>query len=222
VNGPQDLGGQMGFGPINPEPEATEPLFHAPWERRALAVSLASAALGHWTTDRSRHTRESLSPSVYYTSSYYEIWIRALIELLQQEGLVTAQDFAAGRAVDPSALTKRPPLVAAMVAPSIAKGSPYNRESSDQPKFTAGQRVSTVNDHPTGHTRLPRYARGRIGEVEAVRGVFVFPDAMAHGPDNPQWCYTIVFRASDLWGAQGDPNSTVSIDAFEPYLRAAS
>jgi nitrile hydratase subunit beta len=222
VNGPQDLGGQMGFGQVNPEPEATEPLFHAPWERRALAISLATGSLGHWTTDRSRHTRESLPPAVYYSSSYYEIWIRALINLLQQEGLVTANDLASRRAVDPPKPTKRPALTAALVGPSLAKGSPYNRESSFPAKFAAGQRVATVNNHPSGHTRLPRYARGRVGTVEAVRGVFVYPDAMAHGPDDPQWCYTIVFSASELWGNQGDPHSTVSVDAFEPYLRAAS
>ncbi len=165
----------MGFGPINPEPETTEPLFHAPWERRALAVSLATGALGHWTTDRSRFTRESLPPAVYYSSSYYEIWIHALINLLNQEGLVSAQEFAEGRAIDPPAPTKRPPLKAEMVASTIAKGSPYLRESSATPRFVVGQPIVTINHHPTGHTRLPRYARGRRGRIESVRGVFVYP-----------------------------------------------
>jgi nitrile hydratase subunit beta len=222
VNGPQDLGGQMGFGPISPEPETTEPLFHAAWERRALALSLAAGALGHWTTDRSRFTRESLPPLVYYSSSYYEIWVRALINLLEQEGLVSAREVAEGRTIDPPAPTKRPPLTAELVAPTIAKGSPYLRESSAEAQFAVGQPIVTINHHPTGHTRLPRYARGRRGRIESVRGVFVYPDAMAHGPDNPQWCYTIVFDATELWGAQADPHSTVSIDAFEPYLQAAS
>ncbi|TIV38086.1 MAG: nitrile hydratase subunit beta, partial [Mesorhizobium sp.] len=31
MNGPQDLGGQMGFGPVAPEKD--EPYFHAAWER---------------------------------------------------------------------------------------------------------------------------------------------------------------------------------------------
>jgi nitrile hydratase subunit beta len=222
MNGPQDLGGQMGFGPINPEPESTEPLFHSPWERRALAVSLATGALGHWTTDRSRFTRESLSPAVYYSSSYYEIWIRALINLLHQEGLVSPQELAEGRAIDPAAPTKRPPLKAELVAPTMAKGSPYRRESNTTPQFVVGQSILTINHHPVGHTRLPRYARGRRGRIESVRGVFVYPDAMAHGPDNPQWCYTVVFDATELWGPSADPHSTVSVDAFEPYLKAVS
>jgi nitrile hydratase len=82
--------------------------------------------------------------------------------------------------------------------------------------------VRTINDHPTGHTRLPRYARGVEGTVERVHGCFVFPDTNAAGDPDPQWCYTVTFAAAELWGRSADPRSTVSIDAFEPYLVPAS
>ena len=76
--------------------------------------------------------------------------------------------------------------------------------------------------NPTTHTRLPRYARGKIGLVEAVRGCFVFPDSNAHGGgEDPRWLYTVRFSAAELWGADADPALEVSIDAWEPYLERA-
>jgi nitrile hydratase subunit beta len=222
VNGPQDLGGQMGFGLVAPEPEKDEPIFHEPWEARALALTLTAGALGHWNIDVSRHARESLPPAVYYGSSYYEIWTLGLERLLADAGLVGDDELAAGSALHHAAATARPPLAAAQVRPSLAAGSPYTRPTSAPPRFGVGQRVRTINDHPTGHTRLPRYARGVEGTVERVHGCFVFPDTNAAGDPDPQWCYTVTFAAADLWGRSADPRSTVSIDAFEPYLVPAS
>ena len=90
MNGPQDLGGQMGFGPVAPEKD--EPVFHADWEKRALGRhALAPARWAHWNIDESRHARESLHPADYYASSYYEIWIKALEALLERHGFVTAR-----------------------------------------------------------------------------------------------------------------------------------
>ena len=99
MNGPQDVGGLHGFGPVEPEPEDVR--FHAGWEGRVLGVTLAAGALGYWTIDTSRHARESLPPGVYYTASYYEIWLRALETLLQRAGEVTAGELAAGAAQRP-------------------------------------------------------------------------------------------------------------------------
>jgi len=222
MNGPHDVGGQMGFGPIAPATEQTELLFHAPWEARMLALTLAAGALGHWNIDRSRHARESLAPATYYGSSYYEIWRQGLESLLADAGLVTADELANGGTVGAPALTNRPALQAAQVAPMLAAGSPYTREPPAPARFAQGQRVRAINDHPTGHTRLPRYVRGRLGTIEAVRGCFVFPDTNAMGDPDPRWCYTVVFDATELWGGSADPCSTVSIDAFEPYLDPAA
>ena len=219
MNGPHDLGGQMGFGPV--APEIDEPYFHADWEKRALGVTLTAGAMGHWNIDESRHARESLHPAEYYSSSYYAIWIKALEVLLKRHGFVSEADLAEGRALDPAATPKRV-LKAENVAAVLAKGGPCDRPVEGQPKFKAGDRVRTKNLNPTGHTRLPRYARAKTGVVEAVRDGFVFPDTNAHGQgENPQWLYTVVFTAPEIWGEDADPTLTVSIDAWESYLEPA-
>lgn len=219
MNGAHDLGGQMGFGPVAPEPERSEPVFHERWEATSLALNLAAGALGHWNIDRGRHVRESLPPARYLASSYYEIWALGLERLLLEAGLVQPDEIDARRAMRPAVPTNRPTLPASAARAVLAAASTYERGAERPASFAAGDAVRTINDHPQGHTRLPRYARGRSGTVEAVRGCMVFPDANAHGSGPaPEWCYTVVFDASELWGRSAEPGATVSIDAFEPYL----
>jgi nitrile hydratase len=216
MNGPQDLGGQMGFGPI--APELDEPLFHAAWEKRAMGMTVAAGTMGHWTIDESRFQRESLAPADYYASSYYEIWIKALEELLERHGFVDASELSSGRANGPGARPKRV-LQASEVEAVLAKGFACDRPVEPQPRFAVGDRVRTANRHPETHTRLPRYARDKIGTIEAVHGGYVFPDANAHGRgEAPQNLYTVVFDGRTLWGADSKPGLTVSVDAWESYL----
>ena len=215
MNGAADLGGMMGFGPVVPEPEGE--LFHAEWERRVLAVTLAAGAMGRWTIDESRHVRESIPPAEYLTSSYYAIWLRGLEDLLVAHGLVSRDELAAGRAAGPGEPAKV--LHTGDVAPALAAGTPYTREMATSARFAAGDRVRTRTMHPRGHTRLPRYARGHTGTVVAVRGGYVLPDRNAHGAgEQPEWLYTVRFDARELWGDDADPTSTVDIDAWESYL----
>ncbi len=219
MNGPQDLGGRHGFGSVCSEQD--EPLFHHAWERRALAMTLAAGALGHWSLDESRHARESLPPAIYYRASYYEIWVRALEGLLLRHGLVTAGELA-NRHADPSPPHPRR-LDAGAVAGVLARGGPSERAPGDvRPAFHAGDKVRTRLMNPTRHNRLPAYARGRSATVEAVQGFHVFPDSNAHGEgEAPQWLYTLVLSAVDVWGADADPLSSVSIDAWESYIEPA-
>lgn len=218
MNGPHDLGGQMGFGPV--APEKNEPLFHAAWERRALGLTLCCGAMGHWTIDESRHARECIPPATYLSASYYEIWIRALSMLLERHGFVTGAELDAGRSYWQGTLPRRV-LKAQDVPAVLAKGAPCDRPLRTAPAFAPGDRVRTRNFHPEFHTRLPRYARGKVGVVETVQGSFVFPDDNAHGNgENPQWVYTVVFDGAELWGCGGDPDLSVSIDAWESYLVA--
>lgn len=216
MNGPQDLGGQMGFGPIDPERD--EPVFHAAWEKRALAVTLATGTFGAWSIDASRHARESLHPADYYASSYYEIWIKAAESLLVRHGFVTREELADGRARGKGATPKRV-ISAADVGPILKRGGPSNRDVAARPRFKPGDRVRTKVMHPLGHTRLPRYARGKVGTVEALHGGHVFPDTNAMGQgENPQHLYTVVFDGREIWGPESDPRLKVSIDAWESYL----
>ncbi|MGK9169379.1 nitrile hydratase subunit beta [Inquilinus limosus] len=219
MNGAQDLGGMMGFGPVVPEPEDVR--FHAEWEKRALAITLAAGALGHWNIDAGRHARESLHPADYLSSSYFEIWTKGLEKLLQGAGLVSAAELKAGRAIDPPVPNQRV-LRADQVPAVLARGTNYERPAEAPARFAVGDAVRARNMHPAGHTRLPRYARGKVGEIERVHGVFVLPDTNAHGRgENPQWLYTVRFGGRELWGEAADPTLTVSIDAWEGYLEPA-
>lgn len=215
MNGAQDLGGMMGFGPVKPEAE-TE-IFHEDWEKRAFALTLAMGSLGRWNIDEARHARETLHPVDYLQSPYYDIWIKALAKLMLREGLVTQEEIAAGHSIVPSAaITAVPPE---RIVTMMAAGTQYDRTPDTSPEFTVGDTVVTRNDHPTGHTRLPRYARAKRGVIERVIGFFVFPDAAAAGAgDKPQWLYTVTFDGTELWGAAADASSEVSIDAWESYL----
>jgi len=219
MNGGQDLGGMQGFGPVAPEPG--EPLFHAPWERRAFGVTLAMGATGAWSLDASRHAREILPPPEYLAATYYEIWAKGLERLVVGAGLVSAEELRAGAALAPPAPVKRV-LRAEDVAAVLARGAPCDREPRGPARFRVGDRVATRNMHPRGHTRLPRYARAKTGTVEIVHGAHVFPDAHAHGAgEEPQWLYAVRFNGRELWGEEADPTLIVSIDAWESYLEPA-
>lgn len=219
MNGAQDLGGMMGFGPVVPEPETLR--FHAEWEKRALAITLATGAMGVWNIDTMRHTRESLPPAEYLSSSYYEIWTKALANQLLADGLVSREELRAGHAQAPARAVPRV-LHAADVARTLAAGTQYERPAEAPAAFAVGAAVRTKVFHPAHHTRLPRYARGKQGVVEAVRGAFVFPDTNAHRQgEHPQWLYTVRFTGPELWGEGADPTLTVSVDAWESYLEAA-
>lgn len=219
MNGPHDVGGDQGFGPVAPERD--EPLFHAPWEKRAMAVTVACGTLGAWTADEGRHARENLRPADYYASSYYEIWIKALENRLRHHGFLSSDDLRAGHAVTPAAAPRRV-ITGADVPAVLARGAPYDRPLATPPRFAPGDAVRARVMNPTHHTRLPRYARGKTGRIETLQGSFVFPDTNAHGlGENPQWLYTLTFRAAEIWGPEADPTLTLSIDAWESYLDPA-
>ncbi len=219
MNGAQDLGGMMGFGPIDPEKD--EPWFHAAWERRAMGVTIAMGATGTWNIDMSRHARESLPPAEYLSSSYYEIWTKGVERLVVKTGLVGEEELRLGRALAPPAPIKRV-LKPEDVPAVLARGGPADREATEPARFRVGDRVRTRNMHPRGHTRLPRYARGREGVIERVHGTHVFPDTNAHGQgENPQWLYTVRFSGREVWGEEADPTLVVSVDAWESYLEPA-
>lgn len=216
MNGPHDLGGQMGFGPVAPEKD--EPYFHADWEKRALGITLACGAFGAWNIDESRHARESIPPAAYLSASYYEIWTRALETLLERHGFATKAEIDVGAKQVEPVVPKRI-MNADMVADVLARGGPCDRPVETPPLFKAGDRVRTRNFNPPHHTRLPRYARARVGTIEGAHGAYVFPDDNAHGRgENPQWVYTVVFDAGEIWGEGADPTLIVSIDAWESYL----
>ncbi|MEP3430336.1 MAG: nitrile hydratase subunit beta [Roseibium sp.] len=219
MNGAQDLGGQMGFGPI--ELEDNEPNFHAKWEERAFALTLAMGATGSWNIDTSRHARESLPPADYLSSSYYKIWTMGLEKLCLDNGLITESELSSGKALEPAKPVKQV-LTAENVSAVLAKGGPADRPEEQPARFKVGDKIRTKRMHPEGHTRLPRYARDTVGVIDAIHGVHVFPDTSAHGKgENPTWLYSVAFKGTDVWGPDSDPSVSLRIDLWEPYLDLA-
>lgn len=219
MNSIHDLGGMHGFGRV--ESEAGEPVFHAPWEGRVMALYRAVGFLQLWTIDGSRAAIEGLPPATYLTASYYAKWLMGLESNLQRAGIVGADELQAGRALRPAQRQNRLRIMRAADVANMQRGD-FGRPPAAPARFEPGDCVRTLNFNPKTHTRLPRYARGKAGVIEAVRGYHVYPDAAAIGAgENPQWLYTVVFSGRELWGEDADATLSVSIEAFEPYLAPA-
>jgi nitrile hydratase beta subunit len=217
MNGVHDMGGMHGFGPVHPERD--EPPFHASWERRVFAATLAMGATGRWNIDMARSARESMSPSAYLASTYYEIWCQGLGRLLVATGLCTAEELRDGRPRVPP-VANVSVLAAVDVAGVLSRGGPTARDPAAPARFAPGQVVRARSMNPPTHTRLPRYCRGRRGTIMRLHGVHVFPDANATGGgENPQWLYNVRFDARELWGADTTA-AAVFVDCWEPYLEA--
>ncbi len=216
MNGVHDMGGMQGFGPIRPE--NSEPVFHARWEGRMQAIWSALGTWRKWNADFGRQTREFLPPAEYLALKYHQLRYAQVVELLASSGMATRAEIENGR---PAKGTHKvvPPLTAGKVAAWFANGNPKSRDVAVAPKFQAGQRVRARNINPPTHTRLPRYARGKLGIIERDHGVFVFPDSNAQGlGEKPQHVYSVRFAARELWGEQAPPKDTVIVAMWDTYL----
>jgi nitrile hydratase len=216
MNGIHDMGGMHGMGPV--VEEKNEPVFHHEWEGRIFAMNRAVGAWRKWNLDASRHSKELIPPDEYLRMSYYERWVAGLVELIVQGGLTTRTEIESG--VPAAGSVKAAPVLTADKAVAlVAKGVPASRNVPVTPRFKVGQRVRGRNINPVGHTRLPRYARGKLGVIDRDHGVFVFPDTNAHFlGEKPQHVYSVRFAARELWGDQAAPQDSVYIDMWDDYL----
>jgi len=219
MNGVHDMGGMHGMGPI--QAEKNEPVFHTRWEGRVLALRRAMAAWRKWNIDVTRHQVELVPPAEYLRLSYYERQFVAFLEMLAKSGLVTRAELESGTPAQGSPKAT-PALTAEKAAALVAKGVPASRDVPMTPRFRAGDRVRARNMHPVGHTRLPRYARGKFGTINRDHGVFVFPDTNAHFlGEKPQHVYSVRFAARELWGEQASSRDSVFLDMWDDYLEPA-
>jgi nitrile hydratase len=217
MNGAHDMGGMQGMGPVRPE--AGEPVFHARWESRVLAMFLAAGAWRRWNIDMGRFARENVPAMDYLGRSYYQIWLHGLERLLVERSLVTRAEIDVARAGGHAEKVADPPLAAGQVAGVLARGGSARVDATVAPCFAAGDAVRVVNRHPRGHTRAPRYVRGRTGAVVRDHGVFVFPDTHAvDGTQKPQHVYAVRFAARELWGDDASPRDTIMVDLWDDYL----
>ncbi len=219
MNGIHDMGGITGFGPIGRE--ANEPVFHADWERRVFAMNLASLAF-FGPVDRARHAIERMDAVEYLTTSYYEHWLTGIEILAKDFGYLTDREIDSGKAAG-SRQMPHPPPDADMIEGLVRGGMPATRDDGRQaPAFKPGDKVRARNVEIPGHTRLPRYVRGKKGVISMVHGTHAFPDTAAHDRgDNPQPLYNVRFEAAELWGDNVERKDAVYIDLWEDYLVAA-
>ena len=224
MNGIHDMGGMHGFGPVSPE--ADEPVFHAEWEGRVFAIRAQLARFGG-NIDQRRSNIEQIRPDRYLRISYYERWLDTALRYCAERGLIANAERKAIETVrnasELSRLLSRDKPAPPRVEPVPPRaGSGYARPIDAPALFSVGQTVRARNINPATHTRLPRYARGKIGIVTADHGGFVFPDSNAIGEgESPKGLYTVRFTAQELWGERGHPRDTVSLDLWEPYLERA-
>jgi nitrile hydratase len=205
MDGIHDLGGLHGFGAV--EVERDEPVFHERWEARAFAMNaLGIAALRAYNVDEYRHAVERMEPAHYLAASYYERVLTAVATLLVEKGVVTREELEA-RAGGPFPLA-RP------AAPPTTDAPPR-----EQARFAVGDVVVVRDIHPAGHTRVPRYVRGKRGVVVHVAPRFSFPDAAAHGlPRRDEHTYHVRFEASAVWADAAEQNAPVIVDLWDSYL----
>ena len=220
MNGIHDMGGMQDMGSVSYRKD--EPVFHAPWESRVQAMVLATFKWGKWNLDAFRHTRELLPPEDYLRLGYYEQWFLMLHDLLVRRGLVSAAEIESG-VPDAGAAKATPPLNAEQVNPvALSNRIRAQRDLPVSPRFKSAQRVRARNLNPVGHTRLPRYARGKVGTIDRDHGVFVFPDTNAHFlGEKPQHVYSVRFAARELWGTEAGERDCVYLDMWDDYLEPA-
>lgn len=206
MDGIHDLGGMDGFGPVRVERD--EPVFHHPWEGRVIGMLFALSATRLANTDGYRHAVERMDPRHYLAAPYYERMMTGLATLLVEAGLADRADLEV-RAGGPFPIS-RP--VALQATPPV----------DTWPTFAVGDEVRVRNIHPRGHTRCPRYVRGRLGTVVRVDPAFRLPDASAHGGEAPrQPTYCVRFAARELWGDAAGESESVCVDLWASYLEPA-
>jgi len=221
MNGPHDLGGKDGFGPVVPDTD-TAP-FHAEWERRMFGIALTVPFSVPFGDDHLRREIERIPPADYLKASYYELWFRSISKLLHERGAIDLET------LDAYTGGPRQPLVADAVRSedtfaAYSEGVSTRADVAEVAKNRdVGDIVMVKNNHPDHHTRVPQYVRGRRGRIILDHGIFSFPDTNSEDQGEcPQHCYTVEFDARELWGEQAEKGAVVTVDLWESYLEHPS
>jgi nitrile hydratase len=224
VDGIHDMGGMEGFGPV-PYAAAGATKVTTRWEAFSGAALFALLRSGLTNLDAHRHRIERIDPTRYLPITYWGRWLAAVESAAVDQGVVSQAEIddrlrAGGH--DPA--RSAPPRMRPVTALESRDNAPgFIRPVEAEPRFRVGDQVRTLAHAPqTGHHRLPRYCRGRAGEVARVYPAFTLPDTMAHGRgEHPTFVYAVGFAATELWGPAADQAQRVHLDLFEPYLLPA-
>lgn len=218
MNGVHDVGGMHGLGRVDHDPDA--PVFHADWERRTFASFVCTLGQGLYSMDEVRHSIERMDPAHYLAAPYYEKWLTGMERLLVETGTLTsdeiverAEAFERGDATVPDRTDSD--LVAGLRA---GMAEAYETDAPvGEHRFVPGDDVVVRNMHPSGHTRVPRYVRGKRGTVRTVLGAFSFPDGAIRGEEVSHPVYNVSFAGDEVWGDDGECDE-LRMDLWEPYL----
>jgi nitrile hydratase subunit beta len=229
MNGIHDMGGMQGAGPIAPEND--EPVFHKQWEKDVFAIRVAVLGQGFFNRDEFRHAVERMDWRYYLESSYYEHWLTATETLLSEKGLIGREELEARvkqvkehpEVIANFPSSNGPSQLVGRLEKIVREGGSNKRETGKASRFKLGDKVAVRNIHPIGHTRSPRYIRGKRGAIEMAHGAFILPDTNAHGlGENPEPLYTVRFDAREVWGEQAAGRDSIYVDLWESYLEPAS
>jgi nitrile hydratase len=172
-----------------------------------------------------RYTIEQMDPADYLASSYYERWLGVIETGLLEAGVVSREQLEARTGYyrdNPSATLPRreDPAQIERALARIRERQVLNRPDGLAPRFAVGDRVRARNIHPHGHTRLPRYARGKRGWIERLYGIHAFQDTDLEGKPvgGAQAVYCVRFAGEELWGASTEAHSEVYLDLWDSYL----
>lgn len=221
MDGIHDLGGKLGYGPIEIDDEHHP--FHEAWEGREWGIAQSSRTPGI-TIDWWRHCRELIMPVDYLARPYFDSWAQTDFATYIEAGWITLEEVSQGKALRPGSTHPEPPRALTreqVLQKDRANAVRFDAEIDSAPAFSIGQQVVTSKHGHTGHTRLPQYARGRIGTVQAYNGAHVFPDLSAEGTEIHQHCYNVMFTAAELWPEAGGSKDRVYLDLWESYLSEA-
>ncbi len=220
MNGVHDLGGMDGF-PLTVRDQGFA--LHEEWEREFWGVLFALRATPG-AGGGSRRSLERMPPELYLGLPYYAKWLYVREQTLVENGVVTAEELA--NPAGPLAPFPLPPgfrpATPAEVVAALKSDASEVIETDIAPRFAVGDRVKANNEHPVGHTRMPRYVRGHEGRIVTRHGVHRFQDELPPGVElGPQHLYTVAFGARELWGARGHANDVVHVELWEYHLSPA-
>jgi nitrile hydratase subunit beta len=216
VNGPHDLGGRQGFGPVVTPGSADA--IHEDWELRCFVLNMM-ASYGGFGQGPFRTVMERMPPAEYLAMSYYEKWLHALETRLVDNGTLSDGDLIRWRewlAAGEQMPVRIDPLLAEELPAKLRTVHRHGVVSDS--RFAPGDRVRVRRAHPTGHTRCPDYVRARLGVVERMWGTARLPDVDGAATEP---YYAVRFDGAELWGDDAEPNSSVVVDLWESYLEAA-
>jgi nitrile hydratase beta subunit len=211
VNAVHDVGGLLHFGPIDMDGGSNH-AFHHEWHGRVFAMFISVFVAGYFSFDEARHEIEKLDPDFYANSDYYERWLRMIETVLERRQVFAQTDH------EPPATVLTKDLVAGVM------GSPtsFRATVDTAPRFQVGDRVRVRDFDTVGHTRVPRYVRGRTGIVARSDGGYKVSDfRVVPGESPPQNLYNVRFMATELWDNAASALDSLHIELWECHIEPA-